>query len=140
MRDGIVWSFETANFIVHLILDHDSYAKYDGDDEDGETQRKLDSGEYVMFESRVEVALKKDDHEEDIIGTSYLGGSVYELGREHEFWTAHRDPDPMNRNCSIMRAARGENVSICHYFPGMVAEAIAEAREHIERIPKLRTA
>jgi hypothetical protein len=37
----------------------------------------------------------------------------------------------MNRNCSIMRAARGGNVCICHYFPGMVAEAINAARKGV---------
>jgi hypothetical protein len=38
--------------------------------------------------------------------------------------TSHRGPDPMNRNTSLI----GDGVTICHYFPGMVREAIKEAR------------
>lgn len=34
----------------------------------------------------------------------------------------------MNRNCSIMRAANGDNVMIGHYFPDMVREAVRQAR------------
>lgn len=137
MQDGIVWSFQTENFAVSLIIEEESYPKYDGDDEDGEVQRKLDNGEYVMFESRVEVAFK-DGCSPTIVGTDYLGGSVYANGEENQFWTAHRDPDPMNRNCSIMRATRGGNVTICHYFPDMVRIAIKAARERFNKMPRLR--
>jgi hypothetical protein len=126
MRSGTKWQFRTKRFRVVLTLERDHGYQYDGDDEDGETQAKLDSGEFVAFDSRVVVEL---DGEE--IAADSLGGSVYEDGRESEFWTAHRDADPMNRNSSIMRAARGHNCVICHYFPDMVRTAIAEAREHI---------
>jgi len=34
----------------------------------------------------------------------------------------------MNRNCAPMRAARGDNVVVGHYFPQMVRQAIADAR------------
>jgi len=73
-----------------------------------------------------------------IIGADLLGGSVYKSGEESDFWTAHRDPDPMNRNCSIMRAKAGKPVAICHYFPEMVRAAIAEARDHLADIPTMR--
>ena len=46
----------------------------------------------------------------------------------------------MNRNCTIMRAARGGNVCIGHYFPSMVHEAISEARKTLASTPKLRSA
>lgn len=137
---GRVWEFNTGRFCVALEIERDSNYQYDGDDPDGETQAKLDSGEYVAFDSRVVVELDGIE-----VGADSLCGSVYENGKASEFWTAHRDSDPMNRNCSIMRAARGSNVCICHYFPGMVASAIREAREtirkrrkHLEELPRLR--
>jgi hypothetical protein len=128
-----VWTFRTRRFRVELQITPCEYYEYDGDDPDGETQRKLDAGEYVAFESRVFVYL-----DDQVVGVDYLGGSVYEEDRANEFFTAHRDPDPMNRNCSLMRAAGGANAAVCHYFPGMVAEAIADARSHLCNIPRLR--
>jgi len=132
MKDGRVWSFKTRQFRVSLILQRNWRYQYDGDDPEGETQAKLNSGEYVAFDSRVEV-----EWEGQVIGENHLGGSVYSADNVSEFWTAHRDPDPMNRNCSIMRANHpsGPRVSICHYFPGMVEEAISEARQYIRDLP-----
>lgn len=124
-----VWQFRTKRFRVALQIERDNGYQYDGEDEDGETQAKLDSGEYIAFDSRVIVEL---DGEE--IGSDSLGGSVYADGEESDFWTAHRSVDPMNRNCSIMRAAHGGNCVICHYFPDMVRLAIAEAREHVRQL------
>lgn len=128
-----VWEFNTTRFCVRLDVAHEIGFEYDGDDEGGETQAKLNSGEYVAFESRVVVNI--DGHD---IGHDYLGGSVYNASTMSEFWTAHRSNDPMNRNCSIMRAKRGEKVCICHYFPGMVTEAIAEARKRLCNMPRMR--
>lgn len=141
MRNGeTVWEFVTARFCVRLEIAQDYGYRYDGDDEDGETQRALDSGEYVAFDSRVVVEL--DGRE---IASDSLGGSVYGANQVREFWTAHRDPDFMNRNCGAMRLARGGSVdakySICHYFPSMVMEAIAMARNVIwgmQEKPRLR--
>jgi hypothetical protein len=135
-RSGIQWSFETARFTVELECTRDYRYRYDGDDPDGEVQTKLDTGEYIAFDSCVRVLL---DGEE--IGVDYLGGSVYDPETAHEFWTMHRSPDPMHRNCSIMRAKNGGNVCIGHYFPDMVSEAIREARKHVAGMrdkPKLR--
>ncbi len=135
-RSGTKWTFKTARFTVELELTRDHNYKYDGDDLDGSIQANLNSGKYVAFDSAVKVYL---DGEE--IATDYLGGSVYDRDNWKEFFTAHRDSDPMNRNCSIMRAARGENVVICHYFPGMVNEAIRAARAELaqrKQLPKMR--
>lgn len=128
----IRWKFQTKHFRVELETTRDYGYQYDGDDESGETQAALDSGEFVAFDSAVHVYLRGDD-DDSPIGSDYLGGSVYAADSIAEFWQGHRDSDPMNRNCSIMRAARGDNAVICHYFPGMVKEAIALAREEIER-------
>ena len=129
-----VWEFKTARFRVVLEIEPDYGYRYDGDDEDGSTQAALDCGGYVAFDSAVIVYL--DGHE---IGRDDLGGSVYAAG-DDGFWTDHRSADPMNRNCSVMRAARGGNVSICHYFPEMVRIAIAEARKAISNPPRMRAA
>lgn len=114
-----VWSFKTRRFLVSLTVSRIRGYQYDGDD-DGETQALLDSGEYVAFESVVRVEL---DGEE--IAADYLGGSVYDADRVPEFWQAHRDADPNNRNTLAMRE---RNTSIGHYFPDMVRNAIADAR------------
>jgi len=128
-----VWEFRTARLRVALELDRDHGYQYDGDDEDGETQSKLDSGEYVAFDSSVVVYIVNDNGDELEIGRDSLCGSVYSIDDYSEFWTAHRSSDPMNRNCTAFRARHGENCTICHYFPGMVSEAIKRAREFLPR-------
>jgi hypothetical protein len=128
-----VWTFDTARFSVQLQLTQDCDQTYDGDDDNGETQENINSGVYTMFDSRVVVLW--DDR---MIGADYLGSNVY--AEPKEFWTAHRESDPMSRNCSIMRKARGDNVCVCHYFPSMVSEAIKAARENLCNVPKLRCA
>jgi hypothetical protein len=130
-----VWSFDTARFSVALEIEEIDGFEYDGDDENGETQEALDSGAFVAFDSRVVVRL---DGEE--IGADYLGSSVYAADSTSEFWQAHRDANPMNRNCSIMRAASGDNVCICHYFPDMVREAVKAARAFLCTAPRMRCA
>jgi hypothetical protein len=131
-----VWSFKTARFETRLVIEEAHGYRYDGADPDGEVQEKLDSGEYAAFESAVLIFL-----DGEMIAWDSLGGSVYAANDVPDFWTAHRDPDAMNRNCSAMRAARGD-VCICHYFPGMVRAAIKEARQYVAEmsIPRLRKA
>ena len=128
---GEVWLFQTKRFRISLEITQDHHYRYDGDDESGEVQDKLDSGEYVAFDSKICVEL---DGEE--IAADYLGASVYSRDTIKDFWTAHRDSDPMNRNCSLNHSR------IVHYFPDMVAQAITEARERIaamhEKLPRMR--
>jgi len=131
-----VWSFRTKRFTVSLLVQRDRGYKYDGDDENNETQDKLDSGEFVAFNSIVRVEL-----DGKTIGEDYLGGSVYDADRVAEFWTEHRSADPMNRNCSIMREKHGGNACICHYFPDLVRSAIDEARTFVRDMtvpPRIR--
>ncbi len=128
-----VWSFVTARFRITFAIREEPGYQYDGDDEDGETQSKLNSGEYVAFESRAAVYF-----DGEMIGADYLGGSVYSADTVSGFWTAHRDPNPMNRNCSLMRAAQGDNAVIGHYFPDMIAQAVKAARHHLAVAPRLR--
>jgi len=107
---------------VELETSRDHRYRYDGDDENGEIQAALDSGEMVAFDSTVSVYLKIDG---ELLGQDNLGGSVYYADRIAEFWTAHRDSDPANRNCSANEYRVG------HYFPDMVRAAIREARDEI---------
>lgn len=120
-----MWQFKTANFTIRAQVcpDYDVDASFD---ETGETQANLDSGLWQAFGTRVQVLE---------LGSDSLWGSIYEKPRE--FFTDHRSADPMNRNCTIMRAKHGEKTSICHYFPGMVAEAIAQARAQLKHYEQL---
>jgi hypothetical protein len=126
-----MFRFETANFIVRATIqpDNDVDTSFD---ETGETDAKLSSGEYQSFGTIVRVATR-DGIE---LGCDSLWGSIYANPRD--FFADHRNSDAMNRNSSIMRAAQGENVAICHYFPDMVREAIRDARKTLTNMPKLR--
>ena len=135
MHKETVWSFKTARFSVALEITYEPNYQYDGDDEDGSIQDAIYRGDYVAFDSAVVVRL-----DGRVIANDYLGGSVYGADEVDHFWTDHRCADPMNRNCSIMRAARGGHVVICHYFPDMVRIAIGEARNALANVPYLRTA
>lgn len=135
-KTGRVWVFNTDRFKITLDIELDYGYVYDGDDPDGEVQQKLNDGDYVAFDSIVTVYC--DDME---IASDSLGGSVYAYDEMSDFWTDHRSADPMNRNCSIMRAARGGNACIGHYFPDMVSQAIKDARRYlanVRRPPVLR--
>lgn len=126
-----IWRFNTARFSVlcEVTPCQDDPADTFGFDEDIEAVR---NGEVEYFDARVRVVSAWGDE----LGSDYLGACAYKTTRE--LIEGHRTSDAMDRNCSIMRAARGDNVSICHYFPGMVAEAIAEARKHVSRINNLK--
>lgn len=116
-----IWSFKTAQFRVDFDVTEDDDLDLSWDD-DGSTRASLESGNCVAFVARVAVY-----HNGRLVSGDMLGGCIYK--NVQEFVTAHRDPDPMNRNCSYMRSVRGECVVICHYFPDMVRTAIANARE-----------
>lgn len=131
-NEETVWSFETARFCVELRMRPCEDDPSDMFDDDGESAAMIESGEVDWFDARVVVLL--DDRE---VGSDALCCCAYRRG---EFQTSHRDRDPMNRNCSLMRAARGGNVVICHYFPDMVRLAVAEARKVLGAVPYLRAA
>lgn len=120
------WRFATANFIIRAGVcdEQDDPADHFDDDEDIKSIR---SGAIDWFVAIVEVT----DSDENRLSLNTLGGCSYKHARE--FFAAHRDRDPMNRNCSLMRAECGSNVAICHYFPGMVSEAVHEARDLLRK-------
>lgn len=132
-----IWQFNTRNFRVELSAEIEQDPDLSWDD-DGECTAKLESGEWTNYCFAVRVY---GPHGEEL-GADYLGNSIY--ADPMEFATDHRSADPMNRNCTIMRAAwRGEGnpdakVSICHYFPDMVRTAIAEARKAMADLQGVR--
>ena len=125
-----VWRFKTARFVVELTLSE----PFDLDTSWMDPAQLVDfaAGRLVAFDSMVRVTLDGLD-----VGSDHLGESVYYAGQVKDFWQAHRDPDPMNRNCTLMIAERGK-VTICHYFPEMVRQAVAMARETLANQPELR--
>ena len=123
-----VWKFAIGRVKLTLEIEQEQNYQYDGDDKNGETQDKLDCGDYVAFTSIVRCYI--DNME---MGRDDLSGSVYEFGKESEFWTAHRTSSPEYRNTLAQKAQRRV---ICHYFPGMISEAIRQARETFRKETK----
>jgi hypothetical protein len=122
------WQFETARFRVELRIypcENDPADSFDMP-EDVEAVR---NGDVAWFDAAVCVIDKETGAR---FGRDSLGCCAYRDAEE--FYTSHRDRNPMNRNCSIMRAAHGSNMNICHYFPGMVAEAVKDVRNAAARL------
>lgn len=124
-----LWTFETPRFCIALFAEEEDIPPEDsfGYQEDIDAVRNR---EVEYFCAHVGVFLKNEDEPWEEIGRDYLGCCAYKTFKE--FYTSHRDTNPMNRNCSIMRAAHGANVSICHYFPGMVYQALDDARSTLK--------
>lgn len=123
--EGTVWTFKSGRYLVSLIIVRDYCYQYDGVGR-RKTQAKLDSGEYVAFDSTVTV-----EFEGVVIGRDDLGGSVYAADEIQQFWQAHRT-DPAGSRNTLENKARG--VVYCHYFPDMVRIAIANARTFREAL------
>jgi hypothetical protein len=101
-----MWEFKTKNFTVqwHIEPDSDCDTSFD---ETGETQEKIDSGEWECFSSRIRVI---HNGTRTTLGEDWLGGSIYE------------DPEKFRDHIG----AQGKHGS---YFRQMVRSAISEARE-----------
>jgi hypothetical protein len=130
MNSETVWTFKTANFTVALEVMPEDMDPADSF-EFAEDIAAVRNGDVAWFQASVVVY----GHDGEELGRDSLGGCAYANVRD--FYTSHRDADPMNRNCSIMRAARGDNVVICDYFPSMVRAAITEARAAMARRSKV---
>lgn len=131
MTGKTLWEFNTARFAVRCTAEEEWDCDLSWDDT-GETAEKINSGEWCIFCAKVAVLL--DGRE---IAADYISQCIY--ADPSEFVTAHRDPDPLNRNCTIGKAAR-DGAFICHYFPDMVSIAIGEARKALANVPTLRAA
>lgn len=133
-EDAIIWQFDTANFRV---ICHAEVEDMQPDfSEEADNAFAADGGAH-WFCAFVSVWYGTDENRLEYLGHDCLGGCSYRSF--NEFVTSHRCADPENRNTLAMKA---RNVSICHYFPDMVREAIAAARVawHARDNVKLRAA
>lgn len=129
METTTLWQFNTRRFRVELTMELDQDTDLSWRTPEQAASDVENDVEYYQFACVVYL----DDRE---IACDTLGGSGY--SNPLDFVREHRTADPLDRNCSIMRAARGENVAICHYFPGMVGAAIHQAREVLKSMPIMR--
>jgi hypothetical protein len=133
MNKTVHWEFATANFRVVFSTIPEECDPADSFDfeEDIEAVR---SGAVDWFTALVTV-YGPDGVE---LGGDSLGCCAYDSVRD--FMTSHRDADPMNRNCSLMRASHpaGPNVCIGHYFPDMVRQACKAARETMRELGAIK--
>jgi hypothetical protein len=106
-----IWTFKTANFTVELAWEDEPDPDLSWADE--ETLEKLDDGIWVNACFRVLVTGPNGEE----LGSSYLGNSIYE--NVEDFRTEH---------LGLAAMSRAEGVNYGSYFPGMVKEAIKEAR------------
>lgn len=120
-----LWQFQTGRFDIILDVAPEEMDPADSFEFDDDIDA-VRNGEVDWFFARCRVLF---DGEE--VGDDTLGGCAYKSASD--FVTEHRDPNPMARNCTIYRAANGENAVILHYFPDMVRIAIGRARAHLHR-------
>jgi hypothetical protein len=134
--DTELWRFDTANLAVVLTAEPEDLDPTDHFD-DLETVEGIRSEKYEWFCAKVAVWTLDDGGDlQAEIGADYLGACCYYSYRD--FYTSHRDPNPLMRNCTIMRARPGcERTSICHYFPDMVREAVRAARVELARLKSI---
>ena len=123
------WRFDTENIQVLFEITDCDDPPYDWMDK--EIADDIISGKYNWFDARIRVITQCGQE----LGSDYLSGCSY--NSVDEFISSHRSRDPMNRNCTIMRKANGDNMSICHYFPSMVYEAVAMARESLKSLKSI---
>lgn len=126
-----VWEFSTANFRIALEIAPE-WEDPEGQFENPQEIEDIRSGRIEWFSASV-IVYGPDNIE---LGQSHLGCCVYH--NVSDFYTSHRNPDPMWRNCSLMRAEKGHNFVICEYFPSMIREAIAEARLRLKDLYSIK--
>lgn len=120
MYRDTVWSFSTKEFLVALEISPEEMDPADSFEFEDDINA-VRNGHVEWFCARV--AVYKNSH---LVGSDTLGGCAYNT--IEEFYTSHRNSDPMNRNCTIMRKKFSDKMTICHYFPSMVQQAIDDAR------------
>lgn len=131
-RYEVAWSFETARFRTELRIYPCDTPPEDAFDDPRDVEA-IRSESIAYFDAVVAVV---DVGSGQVVGRDSLGCCAYR--DVEEFYTSHRDSDPMNRNSSIMRAhslhTTGHAAVICHYFPDMVAQAVKDAHQNIGRL------
>jgi hypothetical protein len=124
------WQFKTRNLRITLDIAECLDDPTDQFEAGDQTVQDIRNGRIAWFDARVRISTDGQE-----LGADYLGGCAY--GDISDFYTDHRSADPLHRNSSIMRASRGSNVVICHYFPSMVSEACRRARKTLAHLKSL---
>ena len=107
-----MYTFNVGRFSIYADIEPSSDLDLSWDDS-GEVREKLDSGEFYAFDTRVSVWLNGA-----MIGSDWLCGSIY------------ADPaDFFSEHIGLAIKSRADGCNYGAYFPGMVKEAIAEARQ-----------
>ena len=107
-----MWEFKTAQFIIRW----DIYPSENPDlswDDTGEVSEKLNTGEYLAFDSRLQVIHRASGLE---LGADYLGASIYS------------DPKDFRDHFGCRPKGYGS------YFSDMVRTAIDSAREQLNTL------
>jgi|SRR6185312_2272160 len=127
--DDALWTFETARFAVEFHAEPEDLDPADSFEFPEDIEFATSGDPEHWFGAAVYV---RDKATGEIIGRDYLGACSYNSFLE--FYTSHRGKDPENRNILAMKA---RNTVICHYFPDMVRQAIADARRSVARARSL---
>lgn len=127
VRRDAYWTFETKHFLIAFEPEPEEMDPADSFEFPEDVEFAMRNDPAAWFCAVVTVYAKNGEDTLIYLAHNALGGCSY--NSFEEFVASHRDPDPMNRNCSAMRIARGENVVICDYFPGMVREAVSDTRK-----------
>lgn len=117
-----IWTFRTKRFAVILDWDYETDPDLSWDDT-GEVAAKINSGEWVNACFRVRVMF--DGHE---VAADYLGNSI------------HADPADFRDHIGLAAKSRADGRNYGSYFTDMVRTAIAEARQCLANVPRLRAA
>lgn len=120
MRKEEMWRFETAQFAVVAYIAPDDEADLSW--ADAETIDAINTGEFAVFGMIVEV--EKNGH---VIGRDSLWNCVER--NPSQCFSEHWKAEKSFRNTLELKA---NNMAVCHYFPSMVAQAIADARSTLE--------
>ena len=121
---GTIRTFHTDRFTVKV----DAYYEdmpVDVDD-DGETARAVENGDYIHFRVHARVIYKGRT-----IGEDHLGGCIYENIRA---FMDHKECEKRNREW----AAQGKEGRCGSYFTDMIRESIKEARQTLREMGKVR--
>lgn len=118
LKSETMWAFNTAHFRVVWSIT----PCYDLDlswDESGEVAGQITRGELDAFDSAIKVYHRPTGLE---LGAAYLGQSIY------------ANPAEFRDHIGIKAKSRRDGRNYGSYFPGMVREAIAEARATLAQL------
>lgn len=121
-----IYRFETARFVVTLKAEPEDMSPEDSFQFQEDIDYANSGDPAAWFCTICEVREKQSGA---IIGRDVLGGCSY-LSFD-DFVSSHRTSPYESRNTL---ATKARNTVYCYYFPSMVAQAIAEARETISRL------